>query len=62
MSKIKYTVTPHNKIVKDDRMPARTILLKRELFAGLFSRYNDAGVAQSNDTPHVQHHRFLAHK
>ncbi|KAB8349755.1 hypothetical protein FH972_023769 [Carpinus fangiana] len=62
LTKIKSTTTPYTKNVAEDATAANTILLKRELFAGFFSKYSKQGAAENTPTPYVQHHRFLAHK
>ncbi|RDL32367.1 uncharacterized protein BP5553_08823 [Venustampulla echinocandica] len=61
LSNIVSTVNPYTSVAEDSTV-ATTVLLKRELFAALFSEYNSEGVVEPASTPYVYYHRFLAHK
>ena len=56
------TANPYVADVSADTTSTSMILLKRELFTGLFSKYDGAGEVVPTPTPYVYHHRFLAHK
>ena len=62
LTNIESTATPYTKNVAEDTTLTNTILLKRELFECLFSKYGRSGDTEPFTTPYVQHHRFLAHQ
>lgn len=62
VSNISSTANPYVADVSADTTYTSMILLKRELFTGLFSKYDGAGDVVPTSTPYVYHHRFLAHK
>ncbi|KAI1845227.1 hypothetical protein JX266_008537 [Neoarthrinium moseri] len=61
LSKIRATVSPYT-TDETDLTTVNTVLIKRVLFNGLFSKYNDKGQPEIGNHPYVYHHRFLAHK